>query len=277
LLVLVVLMPATTSAGAGPRTGTPSELFVLTAADVRLSHASGKGNAFELVLDRPAGSVSGFSDRPQRLLSRRSLGGFVRAWGNLGFRSDPPNAALVVDHAPSSADVFVFELSRPALGAGGRTLTFDARALERRPTGILARVARGADTARAGGFGRGSLFIDGSGQAASLVFSFTALSTESQGGAVTFTNATITDADVSVPSQQAGAFAEAAVDSTSFQLGSNGNGPFSATITVDVEVDSGATSLNGTATVPQGGSGTVSVEEGPTRTLQFGNFSLPLS
>jgi len=164
LLALGLLMsaPAPALGEAGARTGTPSELFVLTAADVRLSHASGRGNAFALVLDRPAGSVSGFSDRPQRLLSRRSLGGFVRSWDSLGFRSDPPNAALVLDDAPSSAHVFVFELSRPALGPGGRTLTFHARALGRRPTGILARLARGADHARAGAFGRGSLFIDGS-------------------------------------------------------------------------------------------------------------------
>ena len=268
LLALGLLMsapaPAPALGEAGARTGTPSELFVLTAADVRLSHASGWGNAFALVLDRPAGSVSGFSDRPQRLLSRRSLGEFVRSWDSLGFRSDPPNAALVLDDAPSSAHVFVFELSRPALGPGGRTLTFHARALGRRPTGILARLARGADHARDGAFGRGSLFIDGSGQGAQLIFSFTAPTSVLQGGGVTFSNATIIDVDLNVPSQGSGAFTEAAVDSISFSLGSNGSGPFSATITVDVEVDSGATSVNGDAVVPEGGSGTASVTGGPT-------------
>jgi hypothetical protein len=273
---MVVLMPAPASAAARASTGTPSELFVLTAADVRLSHASGKGNAFELVLDRPGGSVSGFSDRPQRLLSRRSLRGFVQAWGNLGFRGDPPNAALVLDHAPSSADVFVFELSRPAFGAGGRTLTFHAQALGRRATGILARVARGADHARTGGFGRGSLFVDGSGQGATLTFSFTAPPGVTQGGGATFANATITDSDLNVPSEQASAFTEAGVSSFSFELATNGMSPFSATMTVDVAVDSGATSVNGSAIVPAGGSCTVSVDGGSAQTLQFGTFSLPL-
>jgi hypothetical protein len=125
----------------------------------------------------------------------------VRSWDNLGFRSDPPNAALVRDDAPSSADAFVFELPQPALGPGGRTLTFHARALGRRPTGILARLARGADHARAGGFGRGSLFIDGFGQGAQLIFSFTAPTSVLQGGGVTFSNATIIDEDLNVPAR----------------------------------------------------------------------------
>ena len=81
---------------------------------------------------------------------------------------------------------------------------------------------------------------------------------------MTFSNATIIDVDLNVPSQGSGAFTEAAVDSISFSLVSNGSGPFSPTITVDVEVDSGATSVNGDAVVPEGGSGTASVTGGPT-------------
>jgi hypothetical protein len=148
--------------------------------------------------------------------------------------------------------------------------------LGRRPTGILSHVARGADHARAGGFGRGSLFIDGSGQGAQLTFSFTAPAGVLQGGGVTFSNATILDVDLNVPSPGNDAFTEAAVDSTSFGLDSNGSGPFSASITVDVEVDSGASTVNGNAAVPEGGSGTVAVTGGPTQTLSLGNFSLPL-
>ena len=61
------------------------------------------------------------------------------------------------------------------------------------PSGILGRVARSADAPRTGRLGRASLFIDGSGQVTSLTFAFTAAPTESQGGEVTFTNATITN------------------------------------------------------------------------------------
>jgi len=274
LLALVLLIPASASAQGGARAGSPSELFVLTAASVRLSHASGKGNAFELVLDRPAGSVAGFSDRPQRLLSRRSLGGFVQGWGNLGFRSDPPNAALVLDDAPSSADVFVFELSRPSLGLGGRTLTFHAQALARRPTGILARVARGADHARAGGFGRGSLFVDGSGQGAQVTFTSMTPANFFQGGELAFSNATILNADLNVLSG-ASALTEVFINPTVVSLDCNGSGPFSASVTVELEVDSSATTVNGGAIVA--GSGTVSVTGGATQTLTSGNNSFTLA
>ena len=67
------------------------------------------------------------------------------------------------------------------------------------PSGILGRVARSADAPRTGRFGRASLFIDGSGQVTSLTFAFTAPPTESQGGEVTFTNATITNPQVQLP------------------------------------------------------------------------------
>ena len=105
------------AAPAAAAAGSPSELFVLTAGGARLQHTAG---GFDLVLDRPAGSVTGFSDRPQRVLGRRSLGGFVSGWSSLGFRSDPPNAAPVIDDGFTTDDVNVFELSRPALGRGGR-------------------------------------------------------------------------------------------------------------------------------------------------------------
>ena len=77
---------------------------------------------FSLVLNAPSRSVTGFSDRPQRLLGRRTLGSFVSGWGRLGFAADPPNAALVVDGAPSSDDVNVFEpRARQSAAAGARS------------------------------------------------------------------------------------------------------------------------------------------------------------
>ncbi|HEX4625281.1 MAG TPA: hypothetical protein VH231_12560 [Solirubrobacteraceae bacterium] len=276
-LVLVLLAVAAcafalTPASAAAAAGTPSELFVLTAGSGRLVQGH---DGFALVLSAPSRSVTGFSDRPQRLLGRRALGSFVSGWSRLGFAGDPPNAALVVDDAPTSDDINVFELSRPALGRGGRTLTFSARPLTRPPTGLLSRYARGADRPRTRRFGRSSLFVDGSGQDAMLVFSFTATSEESQGGAVTFSNATIFDSDVvAAPGSP---LAEVGVTAQSFQLSSGGGAPFSATMTVQVELDGGASNVQGTAIVPGGGTGTVAVNGGSAQTLAGGDFSLPLS
>lgn len=272
LLAVAACASAVAPAPAAAAAAAPSELFVLTAGGGRLVQGH---SGFALVLSAPSRFVTGFSDRPQRLLGRRALGSFVSGWGRLGFAGDPPNAALVVDDAPTSDDINVFELSRPALGRGGRTLTFSARPLTRAPTGLLSRYARAADRPRARRFGRSSLFIDGSGQGAMLGFSFTATPEESQGGSVTFTNATIFN-----PTVEAAAgtpLAEVGFTAQSFALTSGGGAPFSATVTVQLELDSGATAVQGTAIVPGGGTGTVTVNGGSAQTLSGGDFSLPVS
>ena len=66
-------------------------------------------------------SVTGFSDRPARVLGRQSLASFVRGWDSAGFGRVPPNAALVVDAERSSGEVVVLELLRPKLGPGARS------------------------------------------------------------------------------------------------------------------------------------------------------------
>lgn len=271
-LVGAVLVAVALAPGAARAASAPSELFVLTAGGGRLVQSHG---GFSLVLSAPSRSVTGFSDRPQRLLGRRTLGSFVSGWGRLGFVADPPNAALVVDGAPRSDDINVFELSRPALGRRGRTLSFHARPLTRAPSGLLSRYARGADRSRARSVGRSSLFIDGSGQDATLGFSFTAPARETQGGGVTFSNATIFDSDAT--GAPGSTFAEVGVTAQSFELTPGGGTPFSATMTVQVEVDSGATNVQGVAIVPAGGTGSVTVNGGGTQALLGGNFSLPLS
>lgn len=245
---------------------------MLTAGSGRLVQTHG---GFSLVLSAPSRSVTGFSDRPQRLLGRRTVNSFVSGWGRLGFAADPPNAALVVDDAPSNDDVNVFELSHPALGRGGHTLRFRARPLSRAPTGLLSRYARAADRPRARSFGRSSLFIDGSGQIVGLVFAFTATPEESQGGSVTFSNATIVDSDVTAAAGTP--LAEVGVTAQSFELTSGGGAPFSATVALQVQVDSGATNVQGGAVVPGGGTGRVSVNGGSAQALSGGDFSLPLS
>ena len=110
----------------------------------------------------PAGAGDGGSGRSP------ASSGAGRGWALPRFT---PNAAVVLADAPSSRDVLVVELSRPRLGAGGRTLAFRAEVLRGNPRGRLRGFARSADRRIAARFGRVSLFIDPGGQEVSLRFS----------------------------------------------------------------------------------------------------------
>jgi hypothetical protein len=138
-------------------------LLVLTAGSAQFQRAPGRAGEFRLVLGDVSRAVTGFSDRPARVLGRQSLTSFVRGWDSVGFGRVPPNAALVVDAERRSEEVVVLELLRPKLGPG-RTVTFGAKALGHRPDGILQRIARGAHDPRTDRFGRVSLFIDPTGR-----------------------------------------------------------------------------------------------------------------
>ena len=87
------------------------ELFVLRASGGELERV--RAGVFELVLRRPTSLVTAFSDRPARLTREQRLRSFVSSWSSLGFRADPPNAALSIAGAPNARDVLVLEISRP--------------------------------------------------------------------------------------------------------------------------------------------------------------------
>jgi hypothetical protein len=178
-LMLALLVPA---ADARAQDGAPpvqaaagGELFVLTAAGGELERVRGRNRLFRLVLRRPARDVTGFTDRPARRTGQRPLARFVRSWARLGFAEVHPNAAVVLADAPSSRDVLVVELSRPRLGAGGRTLAFRAEVLRGNPRGRLRGFARSADRRVPARFGRVSLFIDPGGQEVGLLFTLSSI------------------------------------------------------------------------------------------------------
>jgi hypothetical protein len=271
-LVAAAASDAASAAPAG------DDLLVLTAGSAQLQRAPGRAGEFSLVLGDVSGSVTGFSDRPARVLGRQSLTSFVRGWDSVGFGRVPPNAALVVDAERSSGEVVVLELLRPKLGPG-RTVTFGAKALGRRPGGILQRIARGAHDPRTDRFGRVSLFIDPTGpppvppNAIGLEFVFTAPAGTTQGGSVSISNYPVNQ-QVDIQATQ---LAGVSVNGLGVALQATGSAPYNATVHMSVEVPNCATTpINGFAVVPAGGTGTVSVAQGPPQPISSGPLALAL-
>jgi hypothetical protein len=274
--LLVAAAPASAAAGSAPiQAPVAGDLFVITAGGGKLERVPGRSRVFELVLRRPARDVTMFTDRPARQAGERPLGRFVRGWARLGFGRVPPNAALVVADAPSDRDVLALELSRPRLGAGGRTLAFRVEVLRGSPRGVLREFGRKADRRLADRFGRVSLFIDPSGQTVALTFAFSVPANSV--AAITFDNAEIDPADVDVVGQpDSGSF--------SFGLGSNSISVTPVTnlgagvlVGVTLEVAAAAQSVTGTANIPAGADVSVLVAStGKNFDLANGSFSIPL-
>ncbi len=135
---------ASESARAAALTAAPepaSLLFVQTASRGRLSRGAHGGLTLTLKASRWTQS---FTDRPRRAAQVQRTRTFVNEWGQRGFRSDPPNAALSIDRADGK--VFTIELSHPRLSNGW--LSYSIRRL------------KGSAKLRLGSFGTASLFID---------------------------------------------------------------------------------------------------------------------
>lgn len=125
--------------------------------------------AYRLRLTGISPRVTTFTDRPRRRAGSQGLEGFVGSWGANGFAADPPNAALVLDHAPAAHDVALLTLSHPHYNRARQTLTYRATPLHGRDT-ALASFARRADPVRAGDLGAASLFVDDGGALSTVVF-----------------------------------------------------------------------------------------------------------
>jgi hypothetical protein len=268
------------------------DLFVLTAAGGELQRVRGRNRVFKLVLRRPARHVTGFTDRPARRTGQQPLARFVRGWARLGFAEVHPNAAVVLADAPSNRDVLVVELSRPRLGAGGRTLSFRAEALRGNPRGSLRGFARSGDRRVAARFGRVSLFIDPGGQQATLFFT---VSNVPHGGVVSIafvdengrSNAQInlaadifvnTDGPTSFdPTLKPGLFV---VSTRAFVLTATGDSPLNASIQLTITVDAGAQCARGGAIIRPVPDASVTVRVGQTNQtlpVRNGDFCIPIS
>lgn len=136
-------------------------LFVLGAPSARLERdVDGAGR---LVLQDPGAGVTSFTDRPQRSANTLTLTDFLAGWTRYGFAATPPNAALVVQAAPGSADVAVFEISSPRFSDGA--LSFDVVPLAGTTSSGLRELADRADPSLPQDLGSVSLFVDASGDA----------------------------------------------------------------------------------------------------------------
>jgi hypothetical protein len=290
LVFLVLAANAPAQVRARPvQSAAAGDLFVVTAAGGELQRVRGRKRVFKLVLRRPAHDVTGFTDRPARRTGQQPLVRFVRGWARLGFAEVPPNAAVVLADAPSNRDVLVVELSRPRLGAGGRTLAFRAEALRGNPRGQLRGFARIGDRRIAARFGRVSLFIDPGGQEATLFFT---LSNIPPAGLVSISfvdergqgNAQIDLAsDIFVNTDGPTSFVNPGVfvaSTRGFVLTATGDSPLNGLVQIAITVDAGAQCARGGAIlrpVP-GASATVRVAQtGQTLPVNNGDFCIPIT
>jgi hypothetical protein len=137
------------------------------------------GGAYRLRLTGVSPRVTSFTDRPRRRAGRQSLQTFVASWRANGFAADPPNAALVLDHAPASHDVALLTLSHPHYDRARHTLTYRATPLRGRDP-ALASFARRADPVGAEHLGAASLFVDdGGGGLSNVTFNISGAATAS--------------------------------------------------------------------------------------------------
>lgn len=284
-LMLALLVPAADGHAQvrAPLVQAPAagDLFVLTAAGGELERVRGRRRLFTLVLRRPAHDVTGFTDRPARRTGQQPLAHFVRRWARLGFAEVHPNAAVVLADAPNNRDVLVVKLSRPRLGAGGRTLAFRAEVLKGNPTGRLRRIARSADPRVAARFGRVSLFIDPGGQEVGLLFT---LSNIPLGGSLSIA---FVDGN-GRPTAQIDLAGDLFVVTdgptrliagpTAFLLTAPANSPLNGTVQIGITVDdAGAQCAVGTASISPGASATVrNTGTRETFPVTNGEFCIPI-
>jgi hypothetical protein len=167
LLGLAVFASTAAAAPAGSGHSPGSLLYVQETAGGSIQRLG--AGSYRLRLTGVSPRVTTFTDRPRRRAGRQSLEGFVGSWKANGFAADPPNAALVLDHAPASHDVALLTVSHPRYNRARQTLTYRATPLHGRDN-ALASFARGADPLRAGNLGSASLFVDDGGALSTVVF-----------------------------------------------------------------------------------------------------------
>ena len=138
VLVVAGLLLGTTSAtdaakGDGSLAGLPPQsslLFALDGKDGTFVHPQKgpRSDRYSLTLRGLSASTIWFADRPRRDAGRLATNGFFAGWARLGFRSDPPNAALVVK-ADGHTHTMAVELKLRRYDADRHLARFDVRAL----------------------------------------------------------------------------------------------------------------------------------------------------
>ncbi len=259
LAAIAVAAPAANAAPA-------HDLYVATANKGKLARTDTSG-IYRLTMAQPGPSVTTFTDRPARSASAMTTREFVRGWKAEGFAADPPNAALVIDNAPATRDVYTFELSKPRIDEHGRVV-FRAKRIGPPSSGPLEQFGKRADKPAAGRFGSSSLFVDAGSQPQTPVH--VQVSGLPQGQTLNLQFNQPVDTDDITSSVRVTNGSATYVDSNGMMVvseqGTLTNGFF------DIGVD--GTSVSGTASIPAGASVSIAVGTGPAQPIANGAFSV---
>jgi len=169
-MVVTGLLLGTTTApdsaeGAGSLPGLPAQsslLFALNGKDGTIVHPrkGSRSDRYTLTVRGLSASTTWFADRPRRDAGNLATDSFFAGWARLGFRSDPPNGALLVKAGGRTHSMAV-ELKLRRYDAGRHLARFDVRALGSLGGGL--RHLNGAlDQNLPRSFHAPSLFIDNS-------------------------------------------------------------------------------------------------------------------
>jgi microcystin-dependent protein len=161
--LVAVLVPVAAAGAAAPRVNLPPDqslLFAVQGGSGTLIPAKGGHGRFVLTLQKVPSQLLWFTDRPVRSGGSIATRAFVRAWAQLGFAKQPPNAVITLRRGAKHANALAVELRRPRYDARKRKLTLNVRAL-RKVNSDLARIGRGLDRRLPRRFGDTALFIDG--------------------------------------------------------------------------------------------------------------------
>jgi hypothetical protein len=260
------------AAGAATKVAAGGNLYLLQAS-------GGTIEGSRLVLHRVDPRVTSFTDRPRRAAGSLTEERFAASWGKL-FGSDPPNAALEVQGAPTSKDVALLVLRDPHYDAARHTLTYSVRRLRKTGDVALASFGRRADGNAVTRFGRSSLFVDDGGPEpvmAELQFEVPAESVVK----VTFNNTVLElQGDgvglmgVGTPAGEPVAAANVVVTPDTIEFITVGGGGIKAQMSA-VFVAPAGERITGVASVPSGGHVTASTEFGSSQSIVSGPFAFP--
>lgn len=103
----------------------PRFLSIQTAQSGSISQVN--TTSYILELNNVSDKTIMFADRPDRIVTYVSTGGFISNWttGMDSFESDPPNAVLVLDDMEQRQELAIIELSNPEYTAASDMLKYD--------------------------------------------------------------------------------------------------------------------------------------------------------
>jgi hypothetical protein len=253
---------ATTASSAAPG----GDLFTQTTHTGTLKPIAGQNDVFTLTLDQPSPDVTVFTDRPVRSASTQPVQNFVDQWDGRGFNTDPPNAALVLDQEPDSADTAIFELTHPTYDKTSGAVSYTARHVN----GATSSLPGDDHIDPPPSFSDAHLFIDPSGGGDQHAMAVD-VNGGNQGEKTQINFDTPWNIVLGPPDSGA-----------SYVVGPNVGGGFFSTSEVSMTsaggvqftLQGGTGAITGTATVPRGATVGIQVDNNPEQTIKNGSFSL---